>query len=54
MQTLPIRLTPGQDLRQAIESAVRSQGCHAALCSRASAAWPPPVFGLRMRVSLRA
>ena len=30
MQTLPIRLTPGQDLRQAIEAAVRSQGCHAA------------------------
>ena len=30
MQTLPIRLTPGQDLRQAIESAVRSQGSHAA------------------------
>jgi predicted DNA-binding protein with PD1-like motif len=30
MQTLPIRLTPGQDLRKAIEAAVRSQGCHAA------------------------
>ena len=30
MQTLPIRLTPGQDLRQAIEAAVRGQGCHAA------------------------
>ncbi len=30
MQTLPIRLTPGQDLRQAIEAAVRSQDCHAA------------------------
>ena len=30
MQTLPIRLTPGEDLRQAIEAAVRSQGSHAA------------------------
>ena len=30
MQTLPLRLTPGQDLRQAIEAAVRSQGCRAA------------------------
>lgn len=30
MQTLPIRLTPGQDLRQAIEAAVRSQNCRAA------------------------
>ena len=29
MQTLPIRLTPGQDLRQAIEAAVRSQNCRA-------------------------
>ena len=30
MQTLPIRLTPGEDLRKAIEAAVRSQGSHAA------------------------
>jgi predicted DNA-binding protein with PD1-like motif len=30
MQTLPVRLPPGQDLRQAIEVAVRSQGCRAA------------------------
>lgn len=30
MKTLPIRLTPGQDLRQAIEAAVRSQNCCAA------------------------
>ena len=30
MQTLPIRLTPGQDLRAALEAAVRGQGCHAA------------------------
>ncbi|HYW57760.1 MAG TPA: PPC domain-containing DNA-binding protein [Polaromonas sp.] len=30
MQTLPIRLTPGQDLRAAIEAAVRSQNCRAA------------------------
>jgi predicted DNA-binding protein with PD1-like motif len=30
MQTMPIRLSLGQDLRQAIEAAVRSQGCHAA------------------------
>ena len=30
MQTFPIRLTPGQDLRQALEAAVRSQGCRAA------------------------
>jgi predicted DNA-binding protein with PD1-like motif len=29
MKTFPIRLTPGLDLRQAIEAAVRSQGCHA-------------------------
>lgn len=30
MQTLPLRLTPGQDLRQALEAAVRSQNCQAA------------------------
>jgi predicted DNA-binding protein with PD1-like motif len=30
MQTLPIRLTPGQDLRHALEAAVRGQNCHAA------------------------
>ncbi len=30
MQTLPLRLTPGQDLRQAIEAAVLGQGCRAA------------------------
>ena len=30
MQTLPIRLSPGQDLRQALEAAVRSQNCRAA------------------------
>ncbi|MDR7376610.1 putative DNA-binding protein with PD1-like motif [Rhodoferax ferrireducens] len=30
MQTLPIRLPPGQDLRQALEAAVRSQNCRAA------------------------
>jgi uncharacterized protein len=30
MQTLPIRLTPGQDLRVALEAAVRSQNCRAA------------------------
>ena len=30
MQALPIRLTPGQDLRQAIEAAVCSQNCRAA------------------------
>ena len=30
MQTLPIRLTPGQDLRHAIEAAVRNQNCRAA------------------------
>lgn len=30
MQTLPIRLTPGQDLRRAIEAAVRGQNCRAA------------------------
>ncbi|WP_114971197.1 PPC domain-containing DNA-binding protein [Rhodoferax ferrireducens] len=30
MQTLPIRLTPGQDLRQAIEAAVQSHNCRAA------------------------
>ena len=30
MQTLPIRLTPGQDLRQAIEAAVLRQNCRAA------------------------
>jgi len=30
MQTLPIRLTPGQDLRQALEAAVRGQRCQAA------------------------
>lgn len=29
MQTLPIRLTPGQDLRQALEAAVRGQHCRA-------------------------
>ena len=30
MQTLPLRLTPGQDLRQALEAAVRGQNCQAA------------------------
>ena len=30
MKTLPIRLTPGQDLREALEAAVRTQGCQAA------------------------
>ena len=30
MKTLPLRLTPGQDLRRAIEAAVAAQGCHAA------------------------
>ena len=30
MQTLPLRLTPGQDLRQAIEAAVQSHNCRAA------------------------
>lgn len=30
MQTLPIRLTPGQDLRQAIEAAVLRHNCRAA------------------------
>lgn len=30
LQTLPIRLTPGQDLREALEAAVRAQGCRAA------------------------
>jgi predicted DNA-binding protein with PD1-like motif len=30
MMTLPIRLSPGQDLRKAIELAVSAQGCEAA------------------------
>jgi len=30
MQTLPIRLTPGQDLRSTLEAAVQSQNCRAA------------------------
>ena len=30
MKTLPLRLTPGQDLREALEAAVRAQGCQAA------------------------
>lgn len=30
MNTLPLRLTPGQDLRAALEAAVREQGCQAA------------------------
>lgn len=30
MKTLPIRLSPGQDLRAALEEAVRAQGCRAA------------------------
>lgn len=30
MKTLPIRLKPGQDLREALEAAVREQGCQAA------------------------
>lgn len=30
MKILPIRLTPGQDLRKALEAAVRDQGCQAA------------------------
>lgn len=30
MKTLPIRLTPGQDLREALQAAVQAQGCQAA------------------------
>ena len=30
MKTLPIRLTPGQDLRPALEAVVREHGCQAA------------------------
>jgi len=30
MDTLPVRLSPGQDLRRAIEDAVTAQGCTAA------------------------
>jgi predicted DNA-binding protein with PD1-like motif len=30
MKTFPVRLTPGQDLRLALEAAVQSQNCHAA------------------------
>jgi predicted DNA-binding protein with PD1-like motif len=30
MKTLPIRLTPGQDLRAALEAAVQGQNCRAA------------------------
>ena len=30
MRTLPIRLTPGQDLRAALEAAVQAQNCRAA------------------------
>ena len=30
MKTLPIRLTPGQDLRVALEAAVQAQNCRAA------------------------
>lgn len=30
MKTLPIRLTPGQDLRETLEDTVREQGCQAA------------------------
>ena len=30
MKTLPIRLTPGQDLRTALQAAVQSQNCRAA------------------------
>lgn len=30
MKTLPIRLTPGQDLRSALEAAVHAQNCRAA------------------------
>ena len=29
METLPIRLSPGQDLRRALEAAVAAQGCSA-------------------------
>ena len=30
MKTLPVRLTPGQDLRVALEAAVQAQNCNAA------------------------
>jgi len=30
MKALPLRLSPGQDLRQALEAAVRAEGCRAA------------------------
>ena len=30
MKSLPLRLSPGQDLRESLEAAVREQGCQAA------------------------
>ena len=30
MKTLPVRLSPGEDLRAALEAAVRAEGCNAA------------------------
>lgn len=40
MQVLPIRLTPGQDLRTALEAAVRGQGAQTWFGERVVSAVP--------------
>lgn len=53
MKTLPVRLTPGQDLRAALEAAVQAQNAAQPLCCQALAAYPRQASGWRGRISLR-
>lgn len=47
VKTLPIRLTPGQDLRAALEAAVLARTAAQPLCCPVSAACPPQASGWR-------
>ncbi|MFM9917009.1 MAG: PPC domain-containing DNA-binding protein [Rhizobacter sp.] len=46
METLPIRLLPGQDLRQALEAAVAARGCRAAFVLSGIGSLSPAVLRL--------
>ena len=46
MQTLPLRLNPGDDLRRALEAAVAAQGCEAAFVLAGIASLKPTVLRL--------
>ncbi len=53
MKTIPIRLTPGQDLRAALEAAVLAHSCRAAFVLSGIGACPPQASGWRGRRSPR-